>query len=278
MKKSTTVRALMTIVGCLFTIPSLTGWQGLYAEAAVSIPQQQPSGCGDSEPMTDLKPGTIANPKGVEIGAIRDFVLDLKVGRIAYTIGVFDQIGKLSNRVFVLPWEVVKVDPEMNTFTLSEDKTILESAPSFALDTWTNLPTSRWTGAVTGYWKEKLGHNFAAAGTPKPALYKASDLVGMTIKNSAGKDVGTIEELMLDPEVGSIAFAVLSVEDIRRSNHTIFFALPWDIVRVNPVQRTFVADVDQKMLTESRDVSHERLGSNSSAGTPPRSGSQTQKR
>lgn len=277
MEKSTTLRTLMTLLSCLFITPSFTSWEGLSAEAAVPIPQQQPSGCGDSEPMTDLKTGVIANPKGVEIGAIKDFVLDLKAGRAAYTVGVFDQIGELSNRVFVLPWEAVKVDPETNTFTLSEEKTVLESAPSFALDTWPNLPTSQWTGIVTAYWKERLGHNFAAVGTPESALYKASDLVGMTIKNLAGKDVGTIEELMLDPEVGSIAYAVLSFEDTRRSNHTVFFALPWDLVRVNPVQHTFVADVDKKMFAERRDVSHERLGSNSSAGTLNRSGSQIRK-
>jgi hypothetical protein len=33
---------------------------------------------------------------------------------------------------------------------------------------------------------------------------------------------------------------------------------------VNPVQHTFVADVDKKMFTKNRDVSRERLGSNSS--------------
>ncbi len=276
MKKSTTLRALMTMVGCFFTIPSLTGWKGLSAEAAVSIPQQQPPGCGDSEPMTDLKPGTLTNPQGVQVGALKDFVLDLKAGRIAYTVGVFDHSGELGNRVFIIPWEAVKVDLETNTFTLSEDKIVLESTPSFALDTWTNLPTSQWTGTVTAYWQEKLGHNFAAAGTPKSALYKASDLVGITIKNLAGKDVGTIAELMMDPEMGSIAYAVLSFEDTKRSNHTVFFALPWDIIRVNPAQHTFVADVDKKMLTESRNVSHERLGSNSSVRDLHRSGSQTQ--
>jgi sporulation protein YlmC with PRC-barrel domain len=276
MKKSTTLRALLTMVGCFFTIPSLTGWQELYAEAAVPLTQQPPPGCGDSEPMTDLKPGTLTNPQGVQVGAIKDFVLDLEAGRIAYTVGVFDHSGELGNRVFVIPWEAVKVDLETNTFTLSEDKIVLESTPSFALDTWANLPTLQWTGTVTAYWQEKLGHNFAAAGTAKSALSKASDLVGMAIKNLAGKDLGTIAELMLDPETGSIAYAVLSFEDTARSNRTVFFALPWDIVQVNPVQHTFVADVDKKMLTESRDVSHERLGSNSSVRNPHRSGSQTQ--
>jgi len=226
--------------------------------------------------MTDENPGIIANPKGAEIGAIKDLVLDLETGRIAYAVGVFDHIGELRNRVFVLPWGTVKVDPEMSTFTLSEDKTVLAGAPSFALDTWTNLPTSQWTGIVTAYWKKKLGSDFAAAGASDFALSKASDLVGVTIKDLAGKDVGTIEELILDSETGAIAYTVLSVPDIESSNRTVFFALPWDMVQVNPVQHTFVADIDKKMLSESRDVSRERLGSNSSAGSLDRSGAQTQ--
>lgn len=276
MKKSTTLRTLITLFSCLFIAPFFTRWGGVLAEAAVPLPQQQSASCGESEPMTEVNPGMIVNPQGAEIGAVKDLVFDLEAGRIAYAVGVFDQIGELRNRVFVLPWGTVKVDPEMSTFTLSEDKTVLAGAPSFALDTWTNLPTSQWTGIVTAYWKKKLGPDFAAAGASASALSKASDLVGMTIKDLAGKDVGTIEELILDPETGAIAYTVLSVQDIERSNRKVFFALPWDMVQVNPVQHTFVVDIDKKMLSESLDVSRERLGNNSSAGSRDRSGAQTQ--
>jgi hypothetical protein len=86
----------------------------------------------------------------------------------------------------------------------------------------------------------------------------------MTIKNLAGRDVGTIEQLLMEPETGSIAYAVLSFEDKERRTHTVFYALPWDTVHVNPVQHTLVADVDKKMFTKNRDVARERLGSNSS--------------
>src|SRR5262249_24091406 len=123
----------------------------------------------------------------------------------------------------------------------------------------------------------KLGHNFAAANILKPTLCKASDLVGTAIKNPRGQDLGTIAELLLDPEKGSIAYAVLSFEDKRRSDHTVFFALPWNIVRVNAVQRTFVADVNTNMAAKNRDVSHERFGSNSSTGAFERRGARTQK-
>lgn len=278
MKKSTTLRTLITLFIYLFITQFFTPWGGVLAEAAVPLPQQQSASCEESEPMTDVNPGIIANPKGAEIGAIKDLVLDLEAGRIAYAVGVFEQIGELRNRVFVLPWGIVKVDPGINTFTLSEEKTVLAGAPSFALDTWTNLPTLQWTGIVTAYWKKKLGPDFAAAGASDSALSKASDLVGVTIKDLAGKDVGTIEELMLDSETGEIVYTVLSVQDIERSNRMVFFALPWDLVQVNPVQHIFIADIDKKRLSESLEVSRERLGINSSAGSLERGGARTQSR
>lgn len=278
MKKSKILRTLITLFSCLFITPFFTRWGGVLAEAAVPLPQQQAASYGESEPMTEVNPGIIANSQEAEIGAVKDLVLDLETGRIAYAVGVFDRIGELRNRVFVLPWGTVKVDPEMSTFTLSEDKTVLAGAPSFALDTWTNLRTSQWIGIVTAYWKKKLGPDFAAAGFSDSALSKASDLVGLTIKDLAGKDVGTIKELLLGPETGAIAYTVLSVQDIENSNRMVFFALPWDLVQVNPVQRAFVADIDKKMLSESRHVSRERRGNNSSAGSLDHSGAQTQSR
>lgn len=255
MKKPLTLWTLILLTGCLGVPLSFVSWKGRSVEAAVSSPQQSPLDCEKEELKTDLAPGTIANPKGVEIGEVKDFVLDLGTGRIAYTVGVFNQIGQSSDRVFVLPWEIVKVDLAMNTFTLSEEKTVLGNAPSFALDTWPNVPTSQWAGIVTAYWQEKLGNNFAAATTPGQALSKASDLVGTTIKDPAGGDLGTIEELLLDPETGAIAYAVLSSQDSKSSEHTVFFTLPWHLVQVNPTQHTFVLDMDEAVLVESRHVS-----------------------
>lgn len=267
MKKFATLSTLLTLLSCFLSTSSFPRWEGISAEAAVSVPQQPASDCNDDKPMTDLTPGRITTPKGMEIGEVQDFVLDLEAGRIAYTARVFNQIGGLDNRVFVLPWSMVKVNLETNTFTLSEDKAVLETAPSFSLDTWLTLSASQWADTVTAYWQEKLGRNSAAVPAPGRVLSKASELVGVTIKDPAGEDVGTIEELLLDPETGSIAYAVLSSKDIANSNRTVFFALPWEMVQVNPVQHTFVVDVNKALLTESRHVAREKSGHDPSAET-----------
>jgi sporulation protein YlmC with PRC-barrel domain len=274
MKKLSILQLSLILFSGLFVFLSLTTWQELSTEAAVTSPRQQPFDHEESEPTPDLKPGLFTNPTGVEIGAVQDFVLDLQAGHIVYTVGVFDQIGKLKNRVFVLPWRMVKVDLERQTFTLGEDdKIVLTDAPNFPLDTWPKLPAVQWLRTVTTYWREKLEGDFAAANTPESALYKAGDVVGMTIKNLTGKEVGKIEELMLDPDTGAIAYAVLSFEDAQKSNGTVFFALPWDVVQLNPEQHTLVADVDRKIWLERREGTSERLGRDSSTETPQLAGS-----
>lgn len=255
MKKSTTSRLAIKLVVCLLTIPSFGGRKGPSAEAAVSPPQQPPSTCAEGEPKIDLQPGAITNPAGAEIGAVKDFILNLEAGRIVYAVGAFDRDKAFSNKVFIIPWEVIELDFETNTFALSGSKAALENAPSFALDAWPTLPPSRWGATVAAYWGKQLGRNFAAANTPEVALAKASELIGETIKSVDGDEVGTIEELVIDPEKGSIAYAVLAVEGEAGGNSTAFFALPWSTVQVNLAQRIFSVDVDKKLLAKSRGVS-----------------------
>jgi sporulation protein YlmC with PRC-barrel domain len=277
MRKLTTLRHFSGLLGGLFVSLAFSAWPQCSSEATVTSPPPQPFGHEEREPTTEVKPGLFTNPQGVEVGAVQDFVLDLQAGRIVYTVGVFDQIEKLKNRVFVLPWGVVNVDLEQQTFTLGEhEKSVLHEAPSFPLDTWPALPVAQWLKTVTAYWREKLGDDFATADGPESALYKAGDVVGMTIKNLAGEEVGKIDELMLDPENGVIAYAVLSFDDPQQTDHTVVFALPWNVVRLNLEQHALVADVDRKIFLENREGAAEGLDHGSAAETPQPTDDETQ--
>src|SRR5262245_49644989 len=126
MMKTFTLGILIVGVSCGFSIPSLASWEGQATTTAVSIPQQPLTPDEEDGPITDTKPGIIVNTKGVEIGTIKDFVLDLEAGRIVYIIGAFDRFRQFGDKLFVIPWRRVKVDAEMTTFTLSGDMKVLE--------------------------------------------------------------------------------------------------------------------------------------------------------
>ena len=270
MKKFTTLWTFVIVTGgwvaCLFTSLLFVHRAHVSGETMAAIPAELPILSREREPLADVQTGIIATPQEMTIGTIRDWVFDLSVGRITYVVGALDHVAEFNNRLFVIPWEAVKVHPETNTFLLSGDAIVLENAPSLALDAWPNLPTSQWSAVVDAYWQERLGTKFAAVRDPA-ALSTASELIGMTIKNFAGQDVGPIKELAFNPHRGLIAYAVLSCEDVRASNRLVFFALPWSLMQVNLGQSTFTADVDKKMPAECRDAPSEYAGGNSPART-----------
>jgi len=262
MKKFTTLWTFAIVVACLFTSLLFVHRAHISGETMAAIPAELPILSREREPLADVQTGIIATPQEMTIGTIKDWVFDLNVGRITYVVGALNHVAEFNNKLFVIPWEAVKVHPETNTFLLSGDASVLENAPSLALDAWPNLPTPQWSAAVDAYWQERLGTRFAAVRDPA-ALSTASELLGMTIKNFAGQDVGPIKELALEPQKGLIAYVVLSCEEIGARNRLVFFALPWRVVQVNLAQHTFTADVDKKMPAECRDVLYEYVGGNS---------------
>jgi sporulation protein YlmC with PRC-barrel domain len=238
MMKYTTVSSVLILLSSL-SVPTFANQESKPRNIAKSTSPSSSVGEAD-EVILDQQLGVLATPDGEVIGGVIDFVFDLQANRVLYTAGVLHSSEDSKSRVFVFPWRVVQMHPDLNAFTLSEDKTILQKAPSFPLEAWPDLPPARLKAALTTAWKEKDSQNSAASLAPDIALSKASDLIGKTVKNAGGKDIGTLAELLIDPEKGSIAYAILSLDVSGSNSQTLFYPLLWTTVQVDPVQLTFV--------------------------------------
>ena len=238
MKKIVIFLTFAILMVCVSVTPSFASLKDPQRKEAESILQQGLTRDGQDEPFLDWQPGTVTNPIGTEIGTLLDFVLDLKTGRIAYAIGTFEQIPQFRNKLFVIPWGVIKLDPEMTTFMLIGDKAALASAPNFSQETtWSDLPLSRWTAIVDAHWRDQGERGYAVSHDSGPLLYKASDLLGLAIKNREKKSMGKIEQLLMEPETGEIAYVILSTTKSAKSNETLVFSLPWSSVQVKLNER-----------------------------------------
>jgi sporulation protein YlmC with PRC-barrel domain len=78
-------------------------------------------------------------------------------------------------------------------------------------------------------------------------VLSASTLAGDRVRNSAGVDLGKIEEIMLDIPSGRIAYAVLSFGGFLGIGNKLF-ALPWEALSLNEREHEFVLNVDKKKL------------------------------
>ena len=75
----------------------------------------------------------------------------------------------------------------------------------------------------------------------------ASTLEGDHVRNSAGEDLGKVDEIMIDILSGQVAYAVLSFGGILRMGNKLF-AVPWSALRVDEDEKCFILDLDKRTL------------------------------
>ena len=80
----------------------------------------------------------------------------------------------------------------------------------------------------------------------RPVL-AASTITGDRVRNSAGEDLGKIEEVMLDIPSGRIAYAVLSFGGFLGIGDKLF-AVPWKALQIDTSEHEFILDVPRQTL------------------------------
>ena len=75
----------------------------------------------------------------------------------------------------------------------------------------------------------------------------ASTLAGDSVMNSAGEDLGKVDEIMIDISSGRVAYVVLSFGGFMRMGNKLF-AVPWDVLTVDQDRKCFILDVDKAKL------------------------------
>jgi sporulation protein YlmC with PRC-barrel domain len=78
-------------------------------------------------------------------------------------------------------------------------------------------------------------------------VMSAGTLTGDRVRNSAGEDLGKIEEIMLDVPTGRVAYAVLSYGGFLGLGNKLF-AVPWQALTLNESDHEFILDMDQNRL------------------------------
>jgi sporulation protein YlmC with PRC-barrel domain len=75
----------------------------------------------------------------------------------------------------------------------------------------------------------------------------AATLTGDAVRNSAGEELGKVNEIMIDIPTGRVAYAVLSFGGILGMGDKLF-AIPWGALRIDEDEKCFVLDVEKRVL------------------------------
>lgn len=112
-----------------------------------------PQGPGPNLMGADTLNGNdVYNLKGEDLGDIKEIMLDMRSGRVAYGVLSFGGFLGMGEKLFAVPWSALKLDTVNKRFTLDVDKDRLESAPGFDQDQWPNMADPTWAKGVHDFY------------------------------------------------------------------------------------------------------------------------------
>jgi sporulation protein YlmC with PRC-barrel domain len=78
-------------------------------------------------------------------------------------------------------------------------------------------------------------------------VWLATALLNDRVRNSAGEDLGRIEDLAIDPETGSIQYAILSFGGLLGVGNKLF-PIPWSSLRMSASRDHVLFDIDKETI------------------------------
>ena len=111
------------------------------------------SGPGPSLMGADTLLGNdVYNERGENLGTIKEFMIDMASGIIAYTVLSFGGFLGMGDRLFAVPWQALKLDTANKRFTLNVVKEKLKNAPGFDKDHWPSMADPGWATSVHSFY------------------------------------------------------------------------------------------------------------------------------
>lgn len=90
----------------------------------------------------------VYNEKGEDLGDIKEFMIDMATGRIAYAVLSFGGMLGLGDKLFAVPWTALTLNTTARRFTLSVLKDSLKDAPGFDKAHWPTMSDQDWADGL----------------------------------------------------------------------------------------------------------------------------------
>ncbi|MDP1930150.1 MAG: PRC-barrel domain-containing protein [Gammaproteobacteria bacterium] len=97
----------------------------------------------------------VHNLEGDDLGGIKDMMLDVHTGHVAYVVLSFGGIFGMGEKLFAVPWNALTLDTKEKRFILNADKEKLKNAPGFDKANWPDMADRTWGDKIHSYYGTK---------------------------------------------------------------------------------------------------------------------------
>jgi sporulation protein YlmC with PRC-barrel domain len=98
----------------------------------------------------ELLAAQVVDCNGSRIGRLRDLMVDLRIGRIAYGVVALDGAPRLNRRLIAVPWNAMHVDGDGN-LRVNAHRYWVERGPSIAAGLRASLFDHEWEEFIHSY-------------------------------------------------------------------------------------------------------------------------------
>ncbi len=179
---------------------------------------------------------TVTNNRNQDLGDLGDIAIDPKNGRIAYGVLTTGGYLGMGEKLFAIPWQSFSVGRGDN-LELNVSEQQLRTAKGFNPDNWPDMANPRWAREVSAHYGHEMMSRQGESSSRQqasPQIVKGSDIIGKNVENDNGEQVGTVEDLALDPVRDRVELVIIGSKSPRGSGAQ-FVAVPWD--RLNVTER-----------------------------------------
>jgi hypothetical protein len=94
----------------------------------------------------------VHNLNNEHLGVIKEFMLDMRTGSVAYAVMSSGGVLGIGEKLFAVPWEALTLDTANHRFSMDIPKEKIENAPGFDTDNWPNMADQQWAHQIHGYY------------------------------------------------------------------------------------------------------------------------------
>ena len=99
-----------------------------------------------------LEGNDVVNRADETLGEVKEFMLDVPSGRVAYVVMSSGGFLGMGDKLFAIPFGALTLDTENKQFILDVAKERMKNAPGFDKDHWPSMADTTWGGDVHRYY------------------------------------------------------------------------------------------------------------------------------
>jgi len=96
---------------------------------------------------------SVVNAADEDLGDIKEIMLDMQTGQVAYAVLSFGGFLGLGDKLFAVPWQALHLDTVNKRFVLDIDKDQMQNAPGFDKNAWPDMADAQWAQHIHSFYR-----------------------------------------------------------------------------------------------------------------------------